>query len=120
MCDGGDGRRVDVMVKDHEPLCMAFDPHDGVLHTARGATSDPDARVAAWEALASGEYEVVVEERVYLFVASKRLTSTEVAVVDAAARALPGKEIAYTLGIAPSTVSTTLSSASAKVGLSSP
>ena len=102
---------------------MAFDPQEGVLHTAREETRDGDARLAAWSAVVGGEYDVVLEGRVYLFVApmgSRRpLTSTELVVVDAAARALRGKEIAYTLGIAPSTVSATLSSAAAKLGLSS-
>ncbi len=102
---------------------MAFDPLEGTLHTANEETRNGDARLAAWAALASGAYGVVVEERVYLFVTparpSRPLTPAELVVVDAAARALRGKEIAYTLGIAPSTVSATLSSAAAKLGLSS-
>ncbi len=124
MCAGGDERKVDGMVRrPNEPLCMAFDPHDGVLHTSHGETSDRAARREVWSALASGTYRVVCEHRVYLFIEPSRprprLTPTEKAVVHAAARALPGKEIAYTLGIAPSTVSTTLTSATTKIGLSS-
>jgi DNA-binding CsgD family transcriptional regulator len=124
MCGEGEGRRVDGMVRrPNEPLCMAFDAHEGVLHTGLGETSDGDARRAVWHALASGDYRVVLEHRVYLFVEPSRprprLTPIEKAVVHAAARALPGKEIAYTLGIAPSTVSTALSSATTKTGLSS-
>jgi len=102
---------------------MAFDPLEGILHTAHEETCNGEARLAAWTALTSGAYCVLVEERVYLFVTPERpsrpLTQAELVVVDAAARALRGKEIAYTLGIAPSTVSATLSSAASKLGLSS-
>jgi len=116
-----------------EPVRMAFDPHRRILYTSNEATSDRGARLAAWADLVGGKYTLVVREqrrpgeRIYLLLenapdgrARRRLTGMEAAVVGAAARALPGKMIAYSLGIAPSTVSMTLSSATAKLGLESP
>src|SRR5438105_15185064 len=103
--------------------CM-FDPRTRVLHTKSGATSDAESRRRAWIALLRGEYEVA--ERGGLFVfharapnASAALTCTEAAVVRAAASESTGKAIAATLGLARSTVSMTLGSAAAKVGLRS-
>ncbi len=109
---------------------MAFDPHHGILYKGAEATVDRRERLAAWAALVRGRYHLVERERgdkpIYFLVenapdarACRRLTRTEAAVVSAAARALSGKVIAYSLGIAPSTVSTRLASATAKLGLAS-
>ena len=101
---------------------MTFDPYDGILHTAGGPTKDHDARCRVWTALANGELGVVVRDGVYTFDddGAKPLSPTERAAALAAARALPGKQIAYALGVAASTVSEALSSAAAKLGLESP
>jgi DNA-binding CsgD family transcriptional regulator len=104
-------------------LRMTFDPHDGTLYTPNGATTEHDARIDVWDALANGKLAVIARDRVYAFVddaSCKALTTMERAAVDAAARAHSGKEIAYALGVAPSTVSEALHSAAAKLGLDSP
>jgi DNA-binding CsgD family transcriptional regulator len=101
---------------------MTFDPYDGVLHTPIGRTTDRDERHEAWNAIAEGTLAVVVTERAYLFFdgdGGKALTAMERAAVDAAARAFSGKEIAYALGVAASTVSSALGSAAAKLDLES-
>ena len=114
-----------------ESVRMALDPHHGILYTSNEVTSDRAARLAAWADLVCGKCSLVASEqrgggRIYLLYqngpkgrARRRLTRMEAAVVGAEARALPGKMIAYSLGVAPSTVSTTLRSATAKLGLSS-
>lgn len=101
---------------------MTFDPYDGVLHTDGGATTCPEARASVWTALALGKLGVVCEPRTYSFFETrgKPLTSMERAAVEGAARACSGKEIAYTLGVAQSTVSGALASAAAKLGIESP
>jgi len=77
---------------------------------------------AAWRALAQGEIDVHLEDEAYVLKERNRprtaLTRTEIAVLFEAAHARQGKEIAYALGIAPSTVSTSLGTASMKLGLS--
>jgi len=103
---------------------MAFDPRTRVLHTTSHETSDIEARRRAWIALLRGEYEVAERAGVYLFRARTptshaALTSTEAAVARASANESTGKAIAGTLGLARSTVSMTLGSAAAKLGLRS-
>lgn len=106
-----------------------FDPRRGILHEP---TSDAAARRGAWADLASGRCRLVardasssvaasheIVENAPELHASLRLTPTEVAAVGAAASAMPGKLIAYSLGVAPSTVSSVLRSAATKLGLSS-
>jgi DNA-binding CsgD family transcriptional regulator len=102
---------------------MTFDPYDGILHTTGGATTDYDARARVWNDMASGELGVVLRGGVYTFergASGTPLSATERAAALAAARALPGKQIAFALGVAASTVSGALSSAAAKLGLESP
>jgi len=103
-------------------MALTFDPYEGILHTAHGAMTDHEARASVWTALANGKLAVVREARVYSFVEidGRPLTSMERAAVEGAARACSGKEIAYTLGVAQSTVSSALASAAAKLGLESP
>jgi len=103
---------------------MAFDPHTRVLHTTTHDTSDLEARRRAWIGLLRGEYEVAERAGMYLFRARPPathgvLTSTEAAVARASASENTGKAIAGTLGLARSTVSMTLGSAAAKLGLRS-
>jgi DNA-binding CsgD family transcriptional regulator len=110
---------------------MMFDPRDGVVHTSNEASASPSARRRAWAALACGRYTLTAHEgragdRIYLMTessqearAARRLTRAEAKVADAAARAYTGKVIAHTLGLARSTVSMALASATWKVGLTS-
>ena len=103
---------------------MAFDPRTRVLHTTAYDTSDLEARRRAWIGLLRGEYEVAERAGMYLVRARApathgALTSTEAAVARAAATESTGKAIAGTLGLARSTVSMTLGSAAAKLGLRS-
>jgi DNA-binding CsgD family transcriptional regulator len=103
---------------------MAFDPRTRVLHTTAHETSDLEARRRAWIGLLRGEYEVAERAGMYLFRARAptsygALTSTEAAVARASATESTGKAIAGTLGLARSTVSMTLGSAAAKLGLRS-
>jgi DNA-binding NarL/FixJ family response regulator len=99
---------------------MTFNPYDGILETAVGATKDYDARSKVWTAIANGELGVMRRGHVYAFTDDgprRPLSATERAVTLAAARAFSGKEIAYMLGVSPSTVSESLGSAAAKLGL---
>jgi DNA-binding CsgD family transcriptional regulator len=103
---------------------MTFDPHTRVLHTTTNNTSDLEARRRAWVGLLRGEYEVAERAGMYLFRTRAHathdvLTVTEAAVARAAANESTGKAIAGTLGLARSTVSMTLGSAAAKLGLRS-
>ena len=100
---------------------LTFNPYDGILHTEDGTTTDHDTRVSVWNALAEGKLGVVCDPRTYSFFEThgKPLTAMERAAVEAAARACSGKEIAYTLGVAQSTVSGALGSAAEKIGLES-
>jgi len=102
-------------------LYIAFDPYEGVLHTESGATFDREARSEVWAALADGRLEIIPRERLYVLGDAQRkpLTDMERGAALAAARAISGKEIAYSLGVAASTVSGALASAASKLGLGS-
>ncbi len=113
------------------PACAALDPQRGVLYESARATRDRAVLIATWEQLTRGRYTLVPYPRpsggrVYLLYenlpsvrARRALTSLEVAAAMAAAKATSGKATGYLLGIAPSTVSMTLSSAATKLGLDS-
>ena len=87
--------------------------------------------IDAWSALVAGRFSVIPREdrdgkRYYLVVFNPttsaphaRFSPRESEVVRAAARGFSGKDIAYTLGLSPATVSTALGSAAVKVGLRS-
>jgi len=94
---------------------------DGRVVTSRG-----DA-VALWPAIVSGHLSLMeraagnhrrypVVENPVAARTMRALTSSELAVVAHAARGLPTKLIAYTLGLSPAAISTRLASAAAKVG----
>ena len=128
-----------------EAVRMAFDPSCRILYdtveegrqiaaTVRdveAARADARARIAAWTALVRGEYSLVEREdrgkRLYLLLenapetrARRSFTKREAAIVRRAARAFSGKMIAYSLGISEPAVSEGLSSAAAKLNLTSP
>jgi len=96
----------------------------------RDRRKDPDA-LDDWQALIGGRYSVVLRDdpdgkRYYLLVRNAAITeeharfsAREIDVLRLAARGFTGKGITYTLGLAPSSVSTALASAAAKVGLRS-
>jgi DNA-binding NarL/FixJ family response regulator len=96
----------------------------------RDRRKDPDA-LDDWQALIAGRYSVVLRDdndgkRYYLLVRNAaitephaRFTTREIDVLRMAARGFTGKGITYGLGLAPSSVSTALASAAAKVGLRS-
>lgn len=84
-----------------------------------------------WQALIEGRYSVVPRDdtdgkRFYLLIRNAAITepharfsAREIDVLRMAARGFTGKGIAYALGLPPSSVSTALGSAAAKVGLRS-
>jgi DNA-binding CsgD family transcriptional regulator len=98
---------------------------DAVRLTVRNDVwGDAAARDAIWKALAAGRYGLVERGGAVVVIvnasecqAKRRLSAVEEAVVLGAARAVPGKVTAFSLGISPSAVSLALGSAAAKMGL---
>ncbi|WP_437959466.1 LuxR C-terminal-related transcriptional regulator [Sorangium sp. So ce119] len=96
----------------------------------RGRRKDP-AALDDWQALIEGRYSVVPRDdtdgkRHYLLIRNAavaeshaRFSAREIDVLRLAARGFTGKGITYALGLPPSSVSTALASAAAKVGLRS-
>ncbi|WP_437554431.1 LuxR C-terminal-related transcriptional regulator [Sorangium sp. So ce367] len=96
----------------------------------RDRRNDP-AALGDWQALIDGRYSVVPRDdtdgkRHYLLIRNAaigephaRFSAREIDVLRMAARGFTGKGITYALGLPPSSVSTALASAAAKVGLRS-
>ena len=125
--------RVAHVEKTHERALPLLRERILAVERARGRLrrTDPDAALAAWEALLRGEYSTIdrfeSDQRRYVsacvnqptLLDPRGLTAAEGAVAAWAARGHPEKLIAYELGLAQGTVSALLARAYAKLGVRS-
>jgi len=99
-----------------------------VIESAHTVALDEDEAARVWQAVVAGRWSVIdtLDSNGRRFILAqanagprhsmKELTKRERQIVEHAARGLSNKAIAYSLGLAPSTIATHLSAAKKKLG----